>query len=605
TNNINRPATIYLNKTNDKGNYLKIHLKYKDKNPFGVGTKVYSYHQGILQFKELYTSRGFQSSSEPIIHFGYGTMNKVDSLKIVWPDKTFQTIKDIEVNQTLKIKPKAPVPFDFKSLKKEHKTIFKKVDDNLGIDFTHIEDNHIDFNREKLIPYSVSSRGPATAIGDINEDGKEDIFFGGSKFFPSKIYIQQDTSFLEESFRTIQKDSIKEDVVALLRDLNGDKKNDILLGAGGADFSGNSRALLDSYFIQNDTAFFKVELPDIFENTSVIKPYDYDNDGDLDLFVGSNSVTSHFGKIPSSYLLRNDSGAFSIVENLPFQNLGMVTDAIWTDFDADGTTDLLVIGEWMEPKCYKNMNGSFKEVNLWDESLNGLWQTIQSFDIDGDGDMDYLLGNWGSNSKFSASQEAPMKMYFSDFDKNGSTETIVATQKNGKYYPILGLDQLSGQMVSLRKRFNTYKAFAGKTIDQLFEKSILGTAKILEVHQLRSGYLRNNGGKYTFVPFTSELQVSPIKSFLDYDFDGDGKKEVLVGGNYFGVTPFHGRFDSFPGALISNEKNIILGDVLGLELSQKSVRHLNTFTVNNQTYLLVTLNNDKVQVYQLLNLKNN
>lgn len=601
TNNINAPPTIYVNKTNTSANYLKIQPKFKAKNPFGIGTKVYSYHKGILQYKELYTSRGFQSSSEPLIHFGYGTTQKVDSIKIVWPDKSYQTLRDVATNQTLTVKPDNTKAYNYESVKSKLKPLFKKVDDNLGIDFTHIEDNHIDFNREKLIPYRVSDLGPAIAVGDLNEDGKEDVFFGGSKFFPSKIYVQQDTSFVEQKFLELQKDSVKEDVVALIKDFNGDGKDDIFMGSGGADFSGKAKPLSDSYFVKTDSSFVKSNLPDFFENASVVKANDYDNDGDLDLFVGANTVTSKFGEIPNSFILINEGGNFSILENAPFQNAGMVTDAVWTDFDKDGFEDLILIGGWMAPKFYKNINGSFSEVDLLDSSLKGLWQAIQPFDIDSDGDMDYLLGNWGSNSKFSASKNAPMKMFFSDFDENGSTETIVATQKNGQYYPILGLDELSGQLVFLRKKFNTYKEFAGKTMEQLFDKTILDKAKVLEVHELRSGYLKNLGDKFTFVPFKSELQVSPIKSFLSHDFDGDSKNEVLVGGNYFGVTPFQGRFDSFPGALITNENDIILGDRLGLKLTQKSIRHLNIVTINKVTYLLVTLNNDKAQVYRVQN----
>ncbi len=600
TNNINRPATIYQNKTGTTSNYLKIRLKYIGRNPFAIGTKVYSYHKGKLQYKELYTTRGFQSSSEPIIHFGYGASEKIDSIKIVWPDKSYQTLKNISTNQTLEIRPNNTSPFDYEKTKRNKGLIFEKVEDNLGLNFTHVEDNHIDFNREKLIPYRVSDRGPAAAIGDLNGDGKDDVFFGGSKFFSSKIYIQQDTIFTEKKFTVIQKDSVKEEVVALIKDFDRDGKNDVFIGSGGADFYGKVKPLLDNYFIQKDTAFLKAKIPDFFENTSVIEANDYDGDGDLDVFVGSNVVTSKFGKTPNSYLLKNTNGNFSIVENTPFQNLGMITDATWSDFNNDGVEDLIVIGEWMAPKFFKNSNGSFEEVDLLENNLNGLWQAIQPFDIDNDGDIDYLLGNWGINSKFSASKKAPMNLYSYDFDGNGSTETIVATEKNGKYYPLLGLDELSGQLVSLRKKFTTYKSFAGKSIEEIFNKKTLAKAEVLKIHELHSGYLQNNGTSYTFIPFKAELQVSPITSFLAFDFNGDSKNEVLVAGNYFGVTPFHGKFDSFPGALITNENDIILGDALGLEISQKSARHLNAFNFNNATYLLVTVNNDKAQVYRLL-----
>ena len=227
-------------------------------------------------------------------------------------------------------------------------------------------------------------------------------------------------------------------------------------------------------------------------------------------------------------------------------------------------------------------------------------QQIIPFDIDKDGDMDYLLGNWGRNSKFKASKEHPLRMYYADFDGNGSTETILCNYKNGDYYPLLGLDQLASQIVSLRKKFTTYKSMAGKSIDEIFQKSILNKATILEVHTLASGYLKNENNRFEFVPFINELQVSPISSFLEYDFNFDGENEILAAGNYFGVTPFHGRFDSFPGALIIDEEQVILGNKIGLDFSLKAVKKLDIIKVNNKPYVLATINNDKAQVYQLM-----
>lgn len=598
-NNINSPATLYINKTNDKANYLKLKFNYPNPNHFGIGTKVLSYHNGILQYKELFTVRGFQSSSEPIIHFGYGKVNMVDSIKIIWPDKTFQILKNVATNQTLSIRPENTKLFNYNSLQPKSKIIFKKVEDNLGINFTHIEDNYIDFNRQKLIPYQVSDRGPATAVGDINNDGKEDIFFGGSKHKPSKVYIQTDSIYIEKKIAIITNDSIKEDVSAIIADFNNNGENDLFIGSGGADFYNKTHPLLDTYYIQKDSEFEKAELPDYFENASVVIANDIDNDGDLDLFVASNAVSNDFGKIPNSYILENDNGNFTIVENHDLQNAGMITAAIWDDFDDDGIKDLIVVGEWMQPKFFKNDNGNLVEVSLLNKKLNGLWQCIIPFDIDGDGDTDYLLGNWGINTKFKASDKYPMKMYYSDFDKNGSTETIIVTEKDGDYFSLLGLDELSEQLVSLRKKFNTYREFAGKPINQIFENDILNKASVLEVNVLQSGYLKNEKGRFTFVAFQPKLQVSPITAFLNYDFDKDDKSEILVGGNYFGVTPFHGRFDSFSGALIKSENNVILGHKVGLDFAQKSIRHLNIISLNNKPYLLVTINNDSVQVYKL------
>jgi hypothetical protein len=359
------------------------------------------------------------------------------------------------------------------------------------------------------------------------------------------------------------------------------------------------KPILDSYFIQKDSIYEDIKHPDNFENASVIKATDIDNYGDFDLFVESIVVSNDFGKIPNSYILINDKGTFSLAENKELQNAGMITDAVWDDFDNDGIKDLIVVGEWMQPKFFKNNNGTLFEVSLLNTKLNGLWQRIIPFDMDSDGDMEYLLGNWGVNTKFKASDKYPMKMYYADFDQNGSTETIITTEKNGEYYPLFGLDELSEQMVSLRKKFNTYKDFAGKTIDEIFDKKSLNKATIFEVNTLWSGYLKNENGHFTFVPFPLKLQVSPITAFLKSDFDKDGKDEILAAGNYFGVKPFHGRFDSFSGALIKNEKNILMGNRIGLDLSQKSVRHLNIITLNGKSYVLVTINNDKAQVYKL------
>lgn len=598
-NNINESVGIYINQTNEKANYLQLKFNYTAPNTFGIGTKVYAYNNGILQFKELYTVRGFQASSEPMIHFGFGKTTQIDSLKIVWPNKTYQTIKDVATNQVLTIRPKDTKPFSYESLQRNIKPLFKKVVGNLGINFKHVEDNYTDFNRQKLIPYQVSDLGPATAIGDLNNDGKTDIYFGGSKFKTSKVYIQTDNSYVEKKMAVLSKDAKNEDVVALIADLNSDAKNDLFIGTGGADFYNNSKPLLDTYYVLIDTGFVKQALPEYFENASVLKENDFDNDGDLDIFVGNNAISNDFGKTPNSYILENNNGTFSILKKQPFQKIGMVKDAIWEDYNKDGFTDLIIVGEWMAPKFFKNNNGNFEEENLVAKNLKGLWQQIAPFDIDNDGDMDYLLGNWGRNSKFIASEENPLRMYYADFDGNGSTETIVCNYKNGAYYPIVSFNELASQIVSLRKKFITYKSFAGKPIEEIFDTSVLKNATILEVHTLASGYLKNNNATFTFTPFKNELQVSPISSFLEFDFNSDGKTEVLAAGNYFGVSPYHGRFDSFPGALIYNENQVELGNRIGLDFNQKAVKKLSVIYLKGKPYLLTTINNDNAQVYHI------
>lgn len=593
TNNINAAPTIYVNETNEKANYLKLSFQYKNGNFFGIGTKVYSYHKGVLQYKELYPVRGFQASSEPIIHFGYGSTTTIDSIKIVWPDRTYQVIQNIQTNQSLKIKPE-----DTKSVQQEGSktSIFTKVAGNLGINFKHKEDNYTDFNRQKLIPFQFSDRGPALAVGDINDDGKDDIFFGGSKFNSASIFMQTDSIFTKTNVPEILKDSINEEVAAIIGDFDGNGKNDFITGTGGGDFFGKSKTLLDSYFIKENGHFKRSNLPEMFQNASVIKANDFDNDGDEDLFIGNQMVTADYGKTPISYLLRNTNGNFEIVENKALQNAGMIADAIWDDFDDDGIKDLIVIGEWMQPKFFSNKGGNLTEVNIVDD-LNGLWQSITPFDIDEDGDTDYILGNFGLNTKFKASKSYPLKMYYGDFDSNGNTETIVAVEKDGSYYTLATLNDLASQMVSLKKKFTSYQKFAGSTVEEIIDKSQLEKATILTVTELRSGYLKNEKGDFVFVPFEQELQLAPITSFAKYDFDNDDKDELLVAGNYFGVKPYHGRFNAFAGALINNENDIILGNRIGLNFLNKSARHLNVIHLNKKPYLMATFNNDSVQVY--------
>ncbi len=602
TNNLNRVATIYEN-TNAEGNYLKIKFKYTSRNKTAIGAKVFSYSEGILQYKELFTVRGFQSSSEPIIHFGYHENKNIDSLLIVWPDRTYQKMTDVSLNQTLIVSPNTNRKnFDFSKLHNKKKPLFKKVSsENLGIDYKHIENRYIDFNRQKLIPYQISDRGPAIAVGDINGDQKEDIFFGGSRFQAATVYLQKDSLFSLQTTKTIANDSISEDITATIADFNTDGKNDIFVVSGGGEFFGKAKALIDRQYTQNDSSFVKTILPSYFENGSIVVENDYDNDGDIDLFIGGGSVSYNFGKIPNSYLLKNENGSFSIDSNKEIQNIGMVTDAIWSDFNDDGDSDLIVVGEWMQPSFFKNTNGILKNVTslISKEQLKGLWQSILPFDIDKDGDLDYLIGNWGLNTKLKASKEFPMKMYYSDFDKNSRTETIIATEKNGKYYSIFNLDELSSQMVSLKKKFPNYVSFAGKTIEEILDQEQLKNAELLEVHELASGYLKNENGTFTFVPFKDQLQIAPLTSFLKFDFDSDGQDEVLTAGNYFGVTPYHSRFDSFPGALIKDENTIVLGHKLGLNFTQKAIRHLNTITINSKTYILATINNKNLEVYEI------
>lgn len=603
TNNTNAPVTFYKNTTNDKANYLKLKFKYKNANPFGIGVKVISYHKGIPQYKQLFIAKGFQSSSEAMLHFGYGNTEVVDSLKIIWPDQTIQIAEHINTNQTLTITllhKREKVAYN--EVFSKQKPWFKKIDSLPGLEFVHKENNYIDFNRQKLIPYKISDKGPATVVADLNGDGKEDVFFGSSKNETSTLFFQTETGFEAQKVDVFEEDKVKEDVTAISEDFNQDGKKELLVASSGGEFFGDSPELIDRLYVYSDSGWTKSKFPELYEHESVIQANDIDNDGDLDLFIGGYAVSYDFGNIPNSYMLQNDNGSFKIIENKKLQKVGMVTDAIWSDFDGDGIKDLIVVGEWMPPRFFKNNSGNLVEITnvLNEPKLNGLWQSIEAFDIDNDGDMDYILGNWGLNSKFKASEDFPLKMYYADFDQNRRTETVLAIEKKGKYYPLLGLDDLSAQLNFLRKKFTTYKDFAGKTIEEIFDQKVLDQAKIREVHQLASGYLKNEEGQFVFVPFEERLQVSPITKMLLYDFNKDGTKELLLAGNYFGVIPYHGRFDSFGGAILQNNGTVISAHQLHMNFTQKMIRGLNIIKFNTKEYLLVTIHDTKAEIYEIL-----
>ncbi|WP_242156929.1 VCBS repeat-containing protein [Aestuariivivens sediminis] len=597
TNNIDEPATIYINNTNSKKNFLKLQFNYLGKNRFGIGTKVKLYNQGGVQSKELFLQRGFQSSSQPILHFGLDSLKTIDSIKVIWPNRTFQTLKNISTNQTVEVSYENAKPYEYNFEDTLKHQVFTKVGDKLGIFFKHTDNNYIDSNRNKLIPYQISDRGPAVAIGDINNDGKDDVFFGNGKHVPSEIYIQNDNGFLKYEDRLLKNSAIVEESSAIISDFNNDNKNDLFVAAGGGEFFGKSEELQNTLYTFSVTGLEVLDVQEGYEDTAIIKAADFDGDGDLDVFVGNASISNDFGNIPESYMLQNDAGSFS---KKSLGNLGMVRDATWTDFNNDNQIDLIVVGEWMSPMFFENNNGEFvnKTSTYSSSPLNGLWRAIIPFDVDKDGDLDYILGNWGTNTKFKASEEYPMLMYYADFDKNSKTETLLATEKDGKYYTLEGLDELSSQLVSLtKKKFTVYKDFAGRPIDQVFDSSVLNDAKVFEVHTLASGVLKNNDGRFIFQPFGNQLQVAPINCFVKINLSG--KDRVLCAGNYFGVKPYHGRFDGFLGALISDQNNIELGNTLGLDFFNKAITKLETITFNNKQYLIAVIHNDDVQIYEI------
>ncbi|MCH4822856.1 VCBS repeat-containing protein [Gramella lutea] len=599
TNNINSEAYVYMNSASNKNNYLRFQFHSDEKNTFGIGTKVYSYSNGELQYDQLFTSKGFQSSSEPFLHFGYGNKKLIDSIHVIWPEGTVQKLHDIETNQVLVLSPtENEINSSLKRSKYPNRQIFEKVDSIPGFSFRHRENSYNDFDRQKLIPYRISDEMPVAATGDFNNDGLDDLFIGNSRGVSSEVYLQTAEGLKKSSFPFLEETRNSEVRGVEIADFNNDGKDDIFFVTGGGEFTGIFDVLKDSYWTEISGTWEKVSLPEYYSDAGVVVSADIDKDGDLDIFVGGRAVAGDYGKIPESFLLENIDGKFQLVVNDDLKNAGLITDAIWDDMNEDGFPELILVGEWMAPKIFENKNGRLElSEKLELNDLSGLWQSIEAFDIDGDGDQDYILGNWGDNSKFKASTQEPLRMYYGDIDGNGNSETILARNIDGQYYTFAGLDELSSQMNFLKKKFPNYKKFAGKNIQEIFGKS-LGKMEVREIQTTGSGYLRNDHGKLTFISFNKNLQFAPINSIFVWNDLIDIKPAAILGGNYFGVTPYHGAYGAFPGAVITPEMKILSGDLTGIDFTGKAVRSLIKIEIHKKKFLIGLLNDDEPIIYK-------
>ena len=531
TNNLNEVASVYKNNTNDKYNFLKIKLDYKSENKNGIGTKVILYSKDKVQSQQLYLSRGFISALEPKIHFGLGKQELIDSLIVIWPDNSYQKINQPSINQELKISySENTLPYNYTETAPKSK-LFQKQE---LIEFTHKEDAYIDFNNEKLIPYKVSTAGPAIAVGDIDHNGYEDIFIGNASGERSSLFLNNGIKFKKTAIPEIEKDSLSEAIDAVFFDADNDGDLDLYV-ATGINATRNTQHENDRLYLNTGKGTFiksKNNIPDNFLNTACVKPYDYDGDGDVDLFIGNRSHPDDFGKTVNSYILNNDgSGNFTIDKQFTLRS--KVTSAIWADVNNDQIKDLIVSTEWDTPKIYINNKGVLSEKIL-PEDYSGLWQSVSTFDIDADGDQDIILGNWGLNSKFKASKESPLLMYHSDFDNNGKNETVLAYKIKNDYYPVNSKDELTAQMTIINKRFSNYKDFANQPIEKILTPNALALASEYSVSNLASGYLVNNNGAFDdFIEFPSSFQLSPITAFLKGAFINSGEEDLLMAGNFY------------------------------------------------------------------------
>jgi len=615
-NNINAPASIYRNHARERtgGHYLTIALRGDGKNTGGIGAKVMIAHGGQHQMLEEMPTRGFESSVDPRLHFGLGPSTRVDSLTVVWPDRRYQLLTNLAVDRIMTLSQRDASGRYAYAHRDSAKPLFQDVTARTRVDFRHAENEFADYQREPLIPHLLSTEGPALAVGDINGDGLDDIYVGGAKWQAGKLFIQQkDGTFRESPQPDFQSDSLSEDVDAVFFDANGDGYLDLYVVSGGNEFWGDADALQDRLYINDGKGHFHRDrgaLPRFSESGSVAIPGDFNGDGHVDLFVGRRVVARSYGLTPRSYLLENDGkGHFTDVTRQAAPGLvdaGMVTSAAWIDYDNDGKLDLIVAGEWMPVRLFRQENGRFVErtTEAGFAGSEGWWNSVTAIDVNGDGRSDLVLGNLGLNSYLRASAREPARLYVGDFFSTGSVKQILTSYQHGVSYPIAGRDELIQAMPPLRAKFPTYKSFGASRIEDVLPPEELAKAKVLEAHDFASAVALNNGnGTFTLRALPTQAQFAPIYATVAGDFEGTGKTDLVVAGNLDGVTPLLGRYDASYGLLLrgKGDGSFVAADMAssGLVIDGQ-VRHMVLLRgANGKRFIAIARNNDKLEILQV------
>ncbi len=600
-NNINDSASVYRNNSiqlkPEESNYLRIKLNGLQNNINGIGAFIeIKYNKDEQQIYENTPYRGYLSTIENVAHFGLGKTKKIDEVKVIWQSGKYQILKNINANQVLVIDERLAISSRQSAVGSQQSVVFKDISDSLSINYVHQETDAIDYNVQKLIPHKFSQSGPSLAVGDVNGDGLEDVFVGGSAYHKGTFLLQNKSGkFTKSDLILNEKDTTKlaEDMGVLLFDADLDNDLDLYIVGGSNELPKDSPEYQDRFYENDGKGHFKQNksaLPQFLKSGSCVKATDFDHDGDLDLFVGGRVEVNAYPKPVSSYILRNDSPEASVAltpeggtkkdlsKTLPsgagglftdvtaqfapnLQNIGLVCDALWTDYDNDGWQDLMLAGEWMPITILKNNNG--KSLKLIDnQELNqqkGIWNSLSSGDFDNDGDMDYIAGNTGENNIHRASDEYPMGVYAKDFNTDGIYDiipTIFYQDTKGKRKEVTfnGRDDLAKQMNTIKRKFDTHNKLANATITDVLSPEELKDALILKVNYLKTSYIENlGGGKFKISALPTQAQTAPINGILIEDFDVDGNLDVLMVGNDFGNEVSVGRLDAFNGLLLKGD----------------------------------------------------
>lgn len=563
TNNVNGDAFIYSNTTMEKSNgqthFLKVALNGPEKNPGGLGAQVILYCGKSEQKVDQYPVRGYLSSVDYVLHFGLGNQKYVDSLKVVWPDGKSQVLTNVPADKRIEV---SYIDSKIRTEKTNFpkNTLLANRSESTG-QIIHKENPYVDFQDQPLLLKMLSREGPGLAVGDVNRDGLDDLFMSTALKDTSYIWIQKkDGNFLKGA--VIPKSWKYEQQGCIMADFNNDGRLDLYVASGGNELSLKDGNYQDQFYLQTGEGTFELaidRLPKMMSSTSTVNAADFDGDGDLDLFVGSRLMPESYPYPGQSYILENDNGYFkdvtaSVAPKLA--DIGLVTSALWTDFDNDGALDLIIVGEWMEISFFKNEKGKFINVTNTTglSGLTGLWNSINGADFDGDGDVDYIVGNLGTNTDIKVSQTEPLSIVAKDFDENGSIDPVMGYYVNGINYPLPNRDALISQISGMKRRFPYYKVYGNTTFNQVFKKDELEGALQKEITMLGTLYLENLGNcRFAYRLLPERAQMAPVYGISVADLDGDGNPDALLTGNRTDTETLGGYLNGSIGTVLMGD----------------------------------------------------
>lgn len=601
-NNIKQSPYIYKNKSEQftKHNYLRLRLKAKGTNTYGIGARADIFYQGFQQTNFLSTQRGFQSCPEPLLHFGLADHSSIDTLIITWPGGQREAWFDIQSQQLLALTQGEGTPIEMPN---KSNPVLQEAN---SLPFAHREKAYNDYKVERLLIRGYSQEGPGIAVGDVNKDGLDDCFIGGASGQSGQLFLQTTTGDFEKAASQVwEKDKEAEDMGVIFLDINGDDALDLYVASGSNEFKIGSSALNDRIYINDGLGNFispgTSNLPSGY--SSIVSAADFDQDGDQDLFVGGRIMPGNYSVVPQSAILRNDNGTFTDVTQTiapGLNNIGRVTSALWTDADGDGQLDLALAGEWMPITFFYQDSGKFSK-RIIDNSY-GWWNSIIGTDIDNDGDIDYIAGNHGLNAPFKASKSQPVTLVTSDLDKNGQQDPIVFKYTDGINAPFVNRDIFTSQMPAYNNQFYSFEQYADATLTTLFDEQAMAESQMIEVYELRSSVFINQGkGKFELRHLPIQAQAAPVYGILVQDFDEDGHLDLLLSGNSSSSHYEYGSIDALGGLLLMGKGD---GSFIALSSAQSGFdittagRALSLIQSNESPLIIAANNNGPTQVYE-------